>query len=107
MLNHSNWRRRWPRPGNLDGKLNRCCRRVRLQAAGISLTLVREPTYVPFEPTGAEWTVAVRWPNRNSPIRPRSLAPGAASQVWPGSTLMYCRGKRYDGEVNPRFGSCG
>lgn len=74
---------------------------VRLQAAGISLTLGGEPTYVPFEPTGAEWTVAADGPTKLTFAR--ALAQELRLRVWPGSTLMYCPGKRYDGEVNPRW----
>ncbi|WP_259731281.1 MULTISPECIES: transglutaminase family protein [Synechococcales] len=74
---------------------------ARLQAAGIRLTLGGEPTYVPFEPVGAEWTVAADGPTKLSYAR--ALALELQRRVWPGSTLMYCPGKRYDGEVNPRW----
>ena len=74
---------------------------ARLQAAGIRLTLGGEPTYVPFEPVGAEWTVAADGPTKLTYAR--ALALELQRRVWPGSTLMYCPGKRYDGEVNPRW----
>jgi uncharacterized protein (DUF2126 family) len=74
---------------------------ARLQAAGVSLTLGGEPTYVPFEPVGAEWTVAADGPTKLTYAK--ALALELQRRVWPGSTLMYCPGKRYDGEVNPRW----
>ncbi|MCP9824085.1 transglutaminase family protein, partial [Synechococcus sp. EJ6-Ellesmere] len=73
----------------------------RLSAKGIQLTLGGEPTVVPVEPEGAEWSVAADGPTK---LRyARRLAAELQRRVWPGSTLMYCPGKRYDGEVNPRW----
>ena len=74
---------------------------ARLRAAGIHLTLGGEPTYVPLEPEGAEWSVCADGPTK-LPIAQR-LARELQQQVWPGSTLLYCPGKRYEGEVNPRW----
>ena len=73
----------------------------RLTAAGIQLTLGGEPTLVPLEPEGAEWSVTADGPTK-LPIA-RELARDLQQQIWPGSTLLYCPGKRYDGEVNPRW----
>ncbi len=73
----------------------------RLGAAGIQLTLGGEPTLVPFKPEGPEWSVTADGPTK-LPIA-RSLALDLQQRVWPGSTLLYCPGKRYDGEVNPRW----
>ena len=73
----------------------------RLQAAGIQLTMGGEPTLVPDEPEGAEWTVAADGPTK---LRyAHALAAELQRLAWPGSTLIYCPGKRYDGEVNPRW----
>ncbi len=73
----------------------------RLSAEGIQLTLGGEPTVVPIEPEGAEWSVAADGPTK---LRyARRLAAELQRRVWPGCTLMYCPGKRYDGEVNPRW----
>jgi uncharacterized protein (DUF2126 family) len=73
----------------------------RLTAAGITLTMGGEPTLVPFEPEGAEWSVAADGPTK---LRyAKALANELQRRVWPGSTLLYCPGKRYDGEVNPRW----
>ncbi|KEF42037.1 MAG: hypothetical protein ER33_07915 [Cyanobium sp. CACIAM 14] len=73
----------------------------RLSAAGIRLTLGGEPTLVPLQPEGPEWSVTADGPTK-LPIA-RALARDLQQRVWPGSTLLYCPGKRYDGEVNPRW----
>ncbi len=73
----------------------------RLRAAGIRLTLGGEPTLVPLQPDGPEWSVTADGPTK-LPIA-RALARDLQQRVWPGSTLLYCPGKRYDGEVNPRW----
>ena len=60
-----------------------------------------EPTLVPTDPDGAEWSVAADGPTK---LRyARALARELQQRAWPGSTLLYCTGKRYDGEVNPRW----
>ena len=74
---------------------------TRLQQAGIELTLGGEPTYVPIEPEGAEWSVAADGPTK-LPVA-RAMARAIRGRTWPGSTLIYCSGKRYEGEVNPRW----
>ncbi|MFO7629134.1 MAG: transglutaminase family protein [Prochlorococcaceae cyanobacterium] len=73
----------------------------RLRAAGISLTLGGEPTYVPIDPEGAEWSVAADGPSKLGYAR--ALAAWLQQHTWPGSTLLYCPGKRYEGELNPRW----
>ncbi|WP_254216744.1 transglutaminase family protein [Synechococcus sp. CCY 9618] len=73
----------------------------RLTAAGIQLTLGGEPTLVPLQPEGPEWSVTADGPTK-LPVA-RALARDLQERVWPGSTLLYCPGKRYDGEVNPRW----
>jgi uncharacterized protein (DUF2126 family) len=74
---------------------------ARLQAAGIQLTLGGEPTLVPNDPEGLEWSVAADGPTK-LPMA-RALARAIQQRTWPGSTLLYCSGKRYEGEVNPRW----
>ena len=73
----------------------------RLQQAGIALTMGGEPTLVPNDPQGAEWSVAADGPTKLAYAR--ALAAELRQRAWPGSTLLYCPGKRYDGEVNPRW----
>ena len=82
--------------GRVAGEVDR-----RLGAAGIRLTLGGEPTYVPLEPIGAEWSVAADGPTK-LPMA-RAMARELQRTAWPGSTLLYCPGKRYEGEVNPRW----
>ncbi|MEI6111915.1 MAG: transglutaminase family protein, partial [Cyanobium sp. ELA712] len=79
--------------GRVAGEVDR-----RLGAAGIRLTLGGEPTYVPLEPTGAEWSVTADGPTK-LPMA-RAMARELQRTTWPGSTLLYCPGKRYEGEVN-------
>ena len=73
----------------------------RLTDAGIRLTMGGEPTLVPLDPCGAEWSVAADGPTKLSLAR--ALALELQQRVWPGSLLLFCPGKRYDGEVNPRW----
>jgi uncharacterized protein (DUF2126 family) len=73
----------------------------RLDQAGVRLTLGGEPTYVPLNPEGAEWSVAADGPSKLA--KARALAAAIQSRAWPDSTLLYCSGKRYEGEVNPRW----
>jgi uncharacterized protein (DUF2126 family) len=73
----------------------------RLQRAGIALTMGGEPTLVPIDPQGAEWSVAADGPTKLRVAR--ALAAELQRRAWPGSLLLFCPGKRYDGEVNPRW----
>jgi uncharacterized protein (DUF2126 family) len=73
----------------------------RLAAQDIRLTLGGEPTLVPEQPDGAEWSVSADGPTK-LPLA-RQLARELQQHTWPGSTLIYCPGKCYDGEVNPRW----
>ncbi len=74
---------------------------ARLRQAGVQLTMGGEPTLVPLHPDGAEWSVAADGPTK---LRyARALAGELQRRAWPESTLLYCPGKRYDGEVNPRW----
>jgi len=73
----------------------------RLRTAGIQLTLGGEPTVVPLDPVGDEWSITADGPTKLTYAR--RLARELQCQAWPGSTLLYCPGKRYEGEVNPRW----
>ena len=73
----------------------------RLQRAGIPLTMGGEPTLIPIDPQGAEWSVAADGPTKLGYAR--ALAAELQRRAWPGSLLLFCPGKRYDGEVNPRW----
>ncbi|MEB3200966.1 MAG: transglutaminase family protein [Synechococcaceae cyanobacterium] len=74
---------------------------ARFREAGIQLTLGGEPTLVPDQPEGPEWSVSADGPTK-LPLA-RRLGQLLQQQVWPGSTLLFCPGKRYEGEVNPRW----
>lgn len=74
---------------------------ARLQAAGIELTLGGEPTYVPLNPKGAEWSVAADGPTKLSYAH--ALAAELQHRIWPEATLLFCSGKRFEGELNPRW----
>ena len=64
---------------------------ARLQQAGIQLTMGGEPTLVPIDPQGAEWSVAADGPTK---LRyARQLAAELQRRAWAGSTLLYCPGK--------------
>ncbi|MFM7313617.1 MAG: transglutaminase family protein [Cyanobium sp.] len=73
----------------------------RFRDAGIRLTLGGEPTVVPLDPEGPEWSYAADGPSKLAAVR--RLARELQRRAWPGSTLLFCPGKRYDGEVNPRW----
>ena len=73
----------------------------RLERAGIQLTLGGEPTVVPFDPVGPEWSYAADGPGKLAAAR--RLGRELQRRAWPGSTLLFCPGKRYEGEVNPRW----
>jgi uncharacterized protein (DUF2126 family) len=74
---------------------------ARLRAAGIELTLGGEPTYVPLRPEGAEWSVAADGPTKLGYAQ--ALAAELQRRIWPEATLLFCTGKRFEGEVNPRW----
>jgi len=74
---------------------------ARLQRAGIVLTMGGEPTFVPLDPCGAEWTVAADGPTKLSYAR--AMAQQLQRLAWPNSLALFCPGKLYDGELNPRW----
>ncbi|MEB3234363.1 MAG: transglutaminase family protein [Cyanobacteriota bacterium] len=87
----------------MDGTIEGTAARLEdtLVAAGICLTLGGEPTLVPDDPDGAEWSVAADGPTK---LRyARALAAQLQQRAWPNSTVIFCPGKRYDGEINPRW----
>ncbi|MFS6819220.1 transglutaminase family protein [Synechococcus lacustris Tous-12m] len=61
--------------------------RKRFQSAAMELTLGGEPTYVPLEPKGAEWSVAADGPSKLSYAR--ALAKQLESDVLPGSICFF------------------
>lgn len=72
-----------------------------LRKAGVKLTLGGEPTYVPDQPEGAEWNVAAVGPTK---LRyAYTLADRLIEKFLPGAVTIFSPGKRYPGEVNPRW----
>lgn len=67
----------------------------------IRLTLGGEPTYVPIDPVGPEWTVTALGPTK---LRyGYALADALMKQSLPKAIAIYSPGKFYPGEVNPRW----
>ncbi|HSI11844.1 MAG TPA: transglutaminase family protein [Chthoniobacter sp.] len=67
----------------------------------IRLTLGGEPTYVPIDPHGPEWTVTALGPTK---LRyAYALKDALVQQSLPKAVAIYSPGKFYPGEVNPRW----
>jgi uncharacterized protein (DUF2126 family) len=68
---------------------------------GVRLTLGGEPTYVPLDPQGLEWSVTALGPTK---LRyAYALADALIEQALPQAVAIYSPGKFYPGEVNPRW----
>jgi uncharacterized protein (DUF2126 family) len=70
------------------------------KAHGVRLTIGGEPTFVPIDPSGAEWTYAAVGPTKLGYAR--KVAENLKAEM-PGSATFFCPGKSYPGEVNPRW----
>lgn len=68
---------------------------------GVKLTLGGEPTYVPLEPSGAEWSYAAVGPTKLDYAW--RVANDLVARRMPGAVTFFCPGKSYPGEVNPRW----
>lgn len=67
----------------------------------VRLTLGGEPTYVPERPEGSEWNVTALGPTK---LRyAYALADALIAGELPQAVPFYTPGKRYPGEVNPRW----
>ena len=70
-------------------------------AHGVRLTLGGEPTYVPLDPLGSEWSVTALGPTK---LRyGYALAGALIAQALPNAVPVFSPGKFYPGEVNPRW----
>lgn len=69
--------------------------------AGIKLTLGGEPTYVPVEPEGAEWSHSAVGPTKLGYAR--EMAGRLLAGRMKGGACFFSPGKQYPGEVNPRW----
>lgn len=73
----------------------------RLRARGIALTMGGEPTYVPDDPSGAEWNITAVGPTK---LRyAYAMARHLISHRLPQALTLYSPGKLYPGETNPRW----
>ena len=67
----------------------------------VRFTLGGEPTYVPVDPVGPEWSVTALGPTK---LRyAYALAEALIAQSLPKAVSIYSPGKFYPGEVNPRW----
>jgi len=72
-----------------------------LAAHGASLTLGGEPTYVPLDPAGPEWSITALGPTK---LRyGYALADALREQALPQAVSVFSPGKFYPGEANPRW----
>ncbi|MBS0656688.1 MAG: transglutaminase family protein [Verrucomicrobia bacterium] len=73
----------------------------RLRARGLALTMGGEPTYVPEDPSGAEWNITAVGPTK---LRcAYALARHLISHRLPHAFTLFSPGKLYPGETNPRW----
>jgi len=68
---------------------------------GVKLTMGGEPTYVPFEPTGAEWSITALGPTKLK--YGYALADALIAQTLPQAVVILSPGKFYPGETNARW----
>jgi uncharacterized protein (DUF2126 family) len=67
----------------------------------VSLTLGGEPTFVPLQPEGSEWSITALGPTK---LRyAYALASALQEEDLPHAVDFYCPGKAYPGELNPRW----
>jgi len=68
---------------------------------GVKLTMGGEPTYVPFEPSGPEWSITALGPTKLK--YGYALADALVAQSLPHAVAILSPGKFYPGEVNARW----
>ncbi len=72
-----------------------------LTSQGVKLTLGGEPTYVPLQPDGLEWSITALGPTK---LRyAYALSDALIAQTLPNAVPFYTPGKSYPGETNPRW----
>jgi uncharacterized protein (DUF2126 family)/transglutaminase-like putative cysteine protease len=87
----------------VEKDLTKIAKHVEKTLAGerVVLTMGGEPTFIPTEPEGPEWTYAAVGPTK---LRyARAFAEKLVKAVSPGAMILYSPGKLYPGEVNPRW----
>ncbi len=73
----------------------------RFKAHGIALTMGGEPTYVPEDCSGAEWSITAVGGTKLA--KAKALARALIADTLPGAIAMFSPGKLYPGETNPRW----
>jgi uncharacterized protein (DUF2126 family) len=87
------------KPASLDQVADKVAARFRKHH--IDLTLGGEPSYVPFEPGGLEWSVTAVGPTK---LRyAYAFADALIEKFLPKAIAFFSPGKLYPGEVNPRW----
>ena len=72
-----------------------------LSESKVALTLGGEPTYVPINPEGPEWSITALGPTK---LRyAYALADALIAQTLPAAVTFFSPGKYYPGEGNPRW----
>lgn len=74
---------------------------ARLRKHGVKLTLGGEPTFVPDDPAGPEWSVTAVGPTKLNYAY--ALANALIKDSLPAAVPFFSPGKSYPGEVNPRW----
>lgn len=69
--------------------------------SGVEMTLGGEPTYVPIDPEGAEWSYAAVGPKKLQYAR--KMAAHLLRHPLRGGVDFFSPGKSYPGEINPRW----
>jgi len=72
-----------------------------LATENLILTMGGEPTFVPEDPEGAEWSVAAVGPTKIGYAY--QFANALVESVLPGAIILYTPGKLYPGEIDPRW----
>jgi uncharacterized protein (DUF2126 family) len=72
-----------------------------LRRAKITLTMGGEPTYLPHDPSGPEWSIAALGPTKLGFAR--RFAGALLRQRFPGALVTQFYGKQYPGEPLPRW----
>jgi uncharacterized protein (DUF2126 family)/transglutaminase-like putative cysteine protease len=67
----------------------------------ITLTMGGEPTFIPMNPEGPEWSFAAVGPKKLEYAN--AFAEKVVEAVCPDALILYTPGKLYPGEVNPRW----
>ena len=73
----------------------------RLRKSRVKLTMGGEPTYVPNDPVGLEWSVTAVGPTKLTYAY--ALADALIKNALPGAVSFFSPGKSYPGETNPRW----